>query len=229
MCPSGQSTIYDTAVALSRTIGLQSEDVWRNLKIPCFEGLNATLGNNGWKVVPSSVAADDYSSLLGVPVVGLRRNIDMSFSLETTYLNTDCEPVVQMTYAKNWTWPLIRTLTDKIQFNLTPIDFAGQMPGEVPGSCSWMMRTFFFDTQGPTDYEDRGQAFFRQNATYSSPVVAVSRKVVFGSIFKESQSVWHINLAKCDLAAGGRCHVTHMRESILDQRPKSVLFLDIPS
>jgi hypothetical protein len=128
------------------------------------------------------VATDDYSSLFGVPVVGFRRDIDMTFSLESTYLNTNCEPVVQMPYAENWTWRLIRGLTDKIQFNLTKVALEGHMPDWEHGGLSMMMRTFFFDSHGPFDYVFRGQAFFGQNATYSSPDVANRRKVLFGSM-----------------------------------------------
>jgi hypothetical protein len=60
------------------------EDPWRNVKIPRFESLNSSADEDGWKAVPTGVAADDYSSLLGIPVASRQRLGDMAFSLEST-------------------------------------------------------------------------------------------------------------------------------------------------
>jgi hypothetical protein len=179
-CNSGNSAIYNAALILSPVIASGSEDMWGNVKIPRFQGLNTTHGKDDWKAVPSSVAADDYSSLLGVPVVNRQRHKNMTFSLESTYLNADCEQIVQMPYAINWTWPMVRELTDKIRFNLTPIAVAGLMPN--PDGAKH--RIFFFDTeQSPYDHE-RQTAFLDTwtNATNPEYVIFDRKKTLFGSV-----------------------------------------------
>jgi hypothetical protein len=85
------NALYPLSVVLPRVFKSQHQDLWGNVKIPRFEALGSAADTGGWKSVPESMDADNFSSLLGLPVVGRPKEDDASFTIESTYYSTECE------------------------------------------------------------------------------------------------------------------------------------------
>jgi hypothetical protein len=66
------------------------EDAWGNVKVPRIESLDpSAAGSDGW--IPFSTGnVDAFSSLLGLPVVGLPSNGSANFTAESSYLTLSC-------------------------------------------------------------------------------------------------------------------------------------------
>jgi hypothetical protein len=43
----------------------------------------------------------NYSSLLGIPVAGRPRDREARFTIESAYLNTDCDSFIQTAFSRN--------------------------------------------------------------------------------------------------------------------------------
>ena len=66
-------------------------DPWGNVKIPRLESLDNTDNNaEGWKTIARTMRPENYSSLVGLPIVGLPDNKTSNFNIESTYLTLDC-------------------------------------------------------------------------------------------------------------------------------------------
>jgi hypothetical protein len=102
---------FSTAITPSADVQPRPEDLWGNIKIPRLESLTEAADNDGWIAVPNNVSPEDYSSLLGLPVVGRPRNTELAFNVESTYYTTDCDPFIQLPFAQNWTQAIIDRLS----------------------------------------------------------------------------------------------------------------------
>jgi hypothetical protein len=71
-------------------------DDWGNVKIPRLEMLPSYAQQRPeWITVPPVAQAERFSSLIGIPIVGLpppTRNLTVEFSLETSYMSLGCLP-----------------------------------------------------------------------------------------------------------------------------------------
>jgi len=65
-------------------------DLWGNVKIPYISRLDSPADEEGWHTITTEADPQKYSSLIGVPVYGIRASRNVSFTMETTHFNLDC-------------------------------------------------------------------------------------------------------------------------------------------
>lgn len=75
-------------------------DPWGNVKIPSLEAFNSTKPDQArWFDISSNGSSpDDFSSLVGLPIVGLPDHDSTSFTLEASYLSVVCGDVYRTAY-----------------------------------------------------------------------------------------------------------------------------------
>ena len=68
-------------------------DIWANVKIPAIENLESTTKSDadGWYDIPPGNTS--YSSLVGLPIDGIRKNGSYHFYVESLYMVLDCPTV----------------------------------------------------------------------------------------------------------------------------------------
>jgi hypothetical protein len=78
-------------------------DLWGNVKIPSLRALDLSKSDsNGWINIPSNISTPEtYSSLVGLPIVGLPLNATSNFTLDSTYISVECGNVKQYPYPGN--------------------------------------------------------------------------------------------------------------------------------
>ncbi|KAF1347702.1 hypothetical protein BDV97DRAFT_370604 [Delphinella strobiligena] len=96
--------IYMAALRTTRTQGDSTMDLWGNVKIPDFESLfsasNTTI--EVWHQVDYSKDVS-YTSLLGIPVVGIPSSGNTTFNITSRYWTTDCNNVSYIAnYSSFW-------------------------------------------------------------------------------------------------------------------------------
>ncbi|KAL6712669.1 hypothetical protein ACN47E_000546 [Coniothyrium glycines] len=222
-------------------------DPWGNVKIPNLKYLNQTQSDpQGWIDLPQMQTPESYSSLVGLPIVGLPFASKSNFTIESTYLTVDCGRFEQSPY------PGINST------NAGRTDFA-KLDEIVPGQV-WQNKSqndpfeplkgsrtsFFLDTNmshawAPTDpaYErllGRLDGFFGNynNSRLANNEASISRKIVYVSKYATSHDSgeFGLNIAHCELAqqhveavincSGQQCAAVRMRKSMTDSRPPAL-------
>lgn len=245
------SALYTAALLAPLSTKAGTRDPWGNVKIPSLENLNAsTSDTQGWIEVPSVIEEPEvYSSLVGLPIVGLPQMGKSNFTIESTYLTVECAPFDQVPY------PGVGNSTNFGKTNFTKLDALLPFPGQVwlnkseddPFHPSTGRRTsFFLDTNlgSPWVPEDpnydqllgRLDGFVgHYNATrLSDEQSKTKRKLVFASIYATSvdSSNFGLNIAECTLAqthvesmivcTGDQCATQKIRRSNSDTRPSAL-------
>jgi hypothetical protein len=223
------------------------EDLYGEVKIPRFEALNSSLSRDGWKVVPPVLEREYFSSMVGIRVVGLPRDKETRFSLESSYASTECGSFVKLPYSLNSTQTDVDRMSSFAMFNFTSTALAGLMPGKsVPGEPPEHLRKFLIVTDVSADL-NRLKAFLGVESsppTLSNKTSASFRRLVLGSLYAQEIGRRHvINIANCTVsetrvesavycsggAEGGECRVQRMRLSRTDSRPPYLTHFDSPA
>jgi hypothetical protein len=234
----------------SRQVMARQEDAFGQLKIPRFEALKSAIGDGGWKDVPSELEPEDYSSMMGLPVLGVPRNIDTRFNLESSYLSASCQPFARLPYSLDRPRPVLDHLSDAMKFNFTTTDAAELMPGTGIPDQPKSFRTFFFDTEGGLSLERLNAYLGLESVSASAKPdaeLAVLRRLIFGILSfsgeKSGNEQINISISNCTLREtrvesaahcrslkdGGGCSVKRQRLSHSDKRPPSVTMFDYPT
>ncbi|KAL3473811.1 hypothetical protein BJX99DRAFT_260927 [Aspergillus californicus] len=80
--------VYSTSILAPQTVKESSMDVWGNVKIPSFRAIPGSQNATGWVYVPNDTSAVEYSSLIGVPIMGLsKQGGNVTFPLISTYFD----------------------------------------------------------------------------------------------------------------------------------------------
>lgn len=222
-------------------------DPWGNVKIPRLEYINNTATDNeGWRGVPPNMDPESYSSLVGLPIVGLPGSAKSNFTIESTYLIVDCGSFEQKPY------PGINGT------NISKTDFA-KLEEFVPGQI-WRNKTnnnpfapskgrtasFFIDTNlgspwAPEDpmYETLlgrldGFVGHYNESRLNNMGADIRRQIIYTSIYATSMesSRYGLNIAHCSLAQkhvevqveciGSKCSAQGIRNSRTDTRPPAL-------
>jgi hypothetical protein len=71
---------------------LAPQDSWGKVKIPRLKLINgsAPRDGEGWLEVPRLTLPEQYSSLVGIPIIGLPENHHVEFPIDTTYISLSC-------------------------------------------------------------------------------------------------------------------------------------------
>jgi hypothetical protein len=90
--------IFMTCVISSRKIQNSSQNLFGNVRIPSFETLAPprTIGIESWRTVNPSQEIS-YSSMLGIPVVGINPTGNLTFNLVSRYLAVNCNNSIHLT------------------------------------------------------------------------------------------------------------------------------------
>lgn len=94
------SVLYGSVLMAPLSTRTAAEDYLGNVKIPKLEALDAAqVDSDGWIQVPTNISAPEmYSSLVGLPIVGLAPQSNSSrFTIESTYLSLSCSPFIKRT------------------------------------------------------------------------------------------------------------------------------------
>jgi hypothetical protein len=92
------ASIYMTALTTSRRQQNSSQDLFGNVRIPSLDSLTPpfSVENEAWTTVNYSQEIT-YSSLLGIPVVGIPVIGNLSFNIVSRYLAIDCNTAIYVT------------------------------------------------------------------------------------------------------------------------------------
>lgn len=154
---SDAAALYSTALMAPLSNKLGPQDPWGNIKIPRLEQYNDSSLEH-WHDVPADIkSAEMYSSLVGIPIVGLPVKENSTFPIEATYLAVDCSPFNQ-TYV-----PMIAgkvgndqpdwTLVEKLVPGQVWTNKSNETDPFVTGSgetANSYQTSFFIDTDRPT-------------------------------------------------------------------------------
>ncbi len=231
--------------ALTTTRESRHEDPVGRLKIPRFEALASTASYGGWREVPSVMEPEDFSALIGLQIVGLPKDRESHFNIESSYVSTDCQPFIRLPFKFDKTQSDIDRLSSLMNFNFTRATSKGWMPGDRDQQHGDALKTFYVGA-------DSGLAMTRLQL-YRSPEAlssdthsgrAVRRRLVVGALhatYEEGRKEY-IDITNCTIrethvesavfclpeksAAG--CRVRRMRLSQRDKRPQFVTRFDDP-
>jgi hypothetical protein len=99
--------LYTAALLAPLSTKIGPQDIWGNVKVPRLDALNVSIVDaDGWVTVPENMSSPEaYSSLVGLPIVGLPKNATASLTMEANYLSVSCSGFEQFSYpgAKNST------------------------------------------------------------------------------------------------------------------------------
>jgi hypothetical protein len=244
------SALYTAALLAPLSTKTGTRDPWGNVKIPNLENLGVNMSDTqGWIEVPPIKDPESYSSLVGLPVVGLPSVGKSNFTIESTYLTVECSAFSQAPY------PGVGNSTNRGRTNFTKLDNLLPFPGQV-----WLNKSrndpfqpakgrrasFFMDTNlgSPWVPEDpdfdlllgRLDGFVgHYNRTRLSEEESRSkRELVYTSMYATSidSGEYGLNIARCNLAqnhvesmvvcTGEQCAAQKIRKSTTDMRPSAL-------
>jgi hypothetical protein len=89
------NALYTSVLMAARNIKLAPRDNWGNVRVPQLALLPTAAGADlrDWVTVPSAAERPgDFSSMVGIPTIGLPPRHRAKFSLDTSYLTLSCSP-----------------------------------------------------------------------------------------------------------------------------------------
>ncbi|KIW31399.1 uncharacterized protein PV07_03050 [Cladophialophora immunda] len=101
------NAMYSSSLMAPASVKTSTMDLWGNVKIPYLSRLGSVATSTGWQDVPMDQDVL-YSSLIGIPVSGLSRSSNSSFTMETSYFDLDCYRLTNGTWI-NATVPEVAT------------------------------------------------------------------------------------------------------------------------
>jgi hypothetical protein len=247
--------LYTAALLAPLSTKLGAQDPWGNVKIPTLESTNMiSPDSKGWfNVSPKLGSPEAYSSLVGLPVVGLPSSDGSAFNLQYTYLSVDCKPFTQTPYpGVNGSSSFLTTNTTKLE-ELAPGQVWFDKEEENPfGDASGGDRnSFFMDTTrsfpwgvkegGDHDlFMSRLDGFFGNYNRSFLPETefTTNRELLFVSQYATTHddNKMGLNIATCSLSQvhveaavqcrNNTCTTIKIRRSIEDTRPTAFTGLE---
>ncbi|KAF2856742.1 hypothetical protein T440DRAFT_7060 [Plenodomus tracheiphilus IPT5] len=248
--------LYTAALLAPLSTKVGPRDPWGNVKIPVLEAVNSSLADSdGWISIPSTLPSPEaYSSLVGLPIVGLPSNDTTDLSLEYTYLSVDCKSFTQAPYPglNNGTGNDLNTNFTQLEilapgqvwFNKTEDNPFGNPYGEITTS-------FFLDTtrsyldgikEGADHdiYKGRLDGFFGNYNRSLLPETEIdtNRELLYVSQYSTgyNSNERGLNIATCSLTqkhveaivrcSGMACTTKKLRQSRQDNRPAALTGLE---
>jgi hypothetical protein len=196
-----KSTPFVAALRSPAPTKVAAQDLWGNVRVPRIEALpKFTKGATHWLPVPRLTKPEQFSSLFGVPVVGLPPAggaLAANFTLETSYLSLKC--VAWEKWRRNAARP--RNISGSYELDASrTFSIAADMPWSSWENASAVAedpqpRFIYFHSDRP----DSDNSFI-----ISSTLCVVTESHVEAAVTCQQ---------------GRSCHVTRMRRSAVDTRP----------
>lgn len=230
----GSGTVYefyDNAVLSASILSpdsakLSPMDGWKNVKIPRVDAFQTS---GGWTTVPANITSvQDYTSLMGIPIVGLSNGVSATLNIESSYMDLDCSSPVE-------------SVTDDEFWNRTIGVVWDHNPLAVSDDAN-KGHTMFMDTNLPFDNDARLRAYFGLDLSdedASSSLLGLNRYVVFGSVSGTNVSLTDLSVVTTNCSISSKhvessvqcnstdCAVTKMRPSTNDKRQSTFSPLDL--
>lgn len=243
------AALYSAALMAPQASKLGHQDPWGNVKIPALEMYNTSTASEWFDLPPYASSPEAFSSLVGLPVVGLKSNASSSFPLETSYLTVDCQPFEQVPYPSNQSTNWKYTNWTKFEELVPGQVWSGKSSENNPfhGSSFFIDtdRPFYMSTNDPMDniLLTRLNAFFG-NTNFSSlsnvnDTVRGRRGLLFASLYPDGDNDngnMLLNIARCSVSQshaealvrcnGTLCSAERIRRSLSDARPSNYTGLE---
>ncbi|KER00360.1 hypothetical protein AUEXF2481DRAFT_24698 [Aureobasidium subglaciale EXF-2481] len=86
------NSLYSANLLAPASVKTSAVDTWGNIKIPRLSTVGGSMSPDGWSTIPRSTSADNYTSLSGLPLAGLVREVRplQELTFEYSYLDIDC-------------------------------------------------------------------------------------------------------------------------------------------
>ncbi|KAJ2902878.1 hypothetical protein MKZ38_010689 [Zalerion maritima] len=88
--PMSVTAGYNAAIMQGQEAKLAPVDSWGNVKVPRLEKLEGAGDEYGWLDFPGAASVEDYSSLLGLPLIGIPNEGAVEFPMESSYVTLNC-------------------------------------------------------------------------------------------------------------------------------------------
>jgi hypothetical protein len=195
-------------------------DTWGNLRVPRLETVAVVEQSRGeWAQVPEITQPEQYSSLLGVPVIGLpsaKSRLATDFTIETSYMSLSCGP-----------WETFPEGDERLR-SYRKAGTIFEDPFRIKGSELTLHTapdantTFFMDGDMPEATLDNATAVARD------PRI---RQFYFVSGRQSANNIkYDLSATRCNISenhvearvycrSGRDCSVTRLRRSLVDTRP----------
>ena len=205
------TSLYSSSLLSAKQLGALPSDPWGNIKIPRIESLDPDEGPNGWRTVPPS--HQDYSSFIGLPLINVSTSGQVTFSMESAYLNWNCLAVTEASLNGPWTSQLDTPWGISNFSKSGAFHFLSSQDPDILG------QSIFLDTNTP---------FTNERATGS---VSTPRRVLFGSQYARGIVLANFTVTQSRVESrvsclDGKCAVTQMRNSQEDHLPPDFTFLE---
>lgn len=181
----GINSVYRALLIAPNETMSAPQDTWGNLKIPRFEALDqSSKDSGGWVKVPKR--GMQYSSLVGIPVVGIPEAGNSSFQMETAYFELSCDDPVRISSDGEVIW--------KSQPDQSP--GLGSIRFSNATGSSEFDSTFSVGTL--TAYTNRFSGFMNHTEVDTSNDDNSPRNIVFQSITGNRDS-WDVVAVDCTI------------------------------
>ncbi|KAL4886222.1 hypothetical protein BJY04DRAFT_213754 [Aspergillus karnatakaensis] len=209
--PLSMRDIYSASLMQSINTKAGPLDQWGNVKIPRLEAGNSSQASpDGWMPVHTNSTVESYTSLFGIPIVGIsetKQQGDVNFTVEMTYVGLSTPSTFQR-----------KTITDQ-NYGMTV-------------EC-----VDCYEYVGQSGYEIRAQRFMglplveREGVNPNTQNYTRPRTLRFNSTVKVYTTVTTCQVTQRTVEAliectNGSCAATKVRPSTTDHRPKEYTSFD---
>ncbi|EOO03487.1 hypothetical protein UCRPA7_951 [Phaeoacremonium minimum UCRPA7] len=211
--PTSMQATYDAALMQGVETKLSPRDAWGNPKIPRLELFDqSTADADGWVDVTDVKTVETYSSLMGMPIIGVPKNGTAEFSIESSYIALGL-PAVQYSSRVGGTLGLTVTCPDCINWahNYHPDNMT-------------VMQARQLQLMGPPFPQPN--ATERENASYTKANYIRFDQEFGGDVGLALTDVTQKLVETTIFCDSGNCQATKMRVLTTDHRPENITAFD---
>lgn len=176
------NALYSANLLAPLSVKSSDEDTWGNLKIPWLPLSDDEPSQSGtWSAIPNLTSADNYSSLVGLPLADLTRKPQtlQEFTFEYAYMDLKC-PLPPYSVSKK----------DPDFIKQLGLVWSSNNESMFTNDAKNAIASFFLDTHTPMSNKRADNVLLDRNATTSSdPSLQVPRNILFGSLDSNSSTV----------------------------------------
>jgi len=208
------NALYSANLLAPLSVKNSDEDTWENLKIPWLPISEDVPSQSGtWTTIPDRTSADNYSSLVGLPLAGLVRKPQtlQELTFEYAYMDLKC-PLPAYNVSQK----------DPALIKQLGLVWSSNNKSMFTNNAKNTITSFFLDTHTPMSNERVDNVLLDQTVTTNSDSsLRIPRNILFGSLDSSSSTVLLRNCtvtlvyteaqAQC---TGNGCRVKAIRPSI---------------
>lgn len=206
-----ENSLFATSLLSPDTTKEGPRDTWGNVKIPRIKYFNKSLQDKeGWIKVPiNATTPETFSSLIGLPIVGLPSDSNSTFNLESSYWSLNRSKPTRLAeingeFDWKFDWKsIVGIIWNKTSFgNSSGTNPLNPLPGnDVATGTGSYQPTLFLDTFTELGDKGRQQVYSRVNTSSveEDAVFNETRKIIFGSITQDSSNNDFLVLTNCSI------------------------------